>query len=1055
LETVADQSARLKEGAKGDDRHKDEIRSVLKGLAIAETDPVAQAWLRLPGSENEYGLAARAHRDDLSAPRSLDDEFREFWNQIEAVLDGILEKFEEHYLAWHAQIDLLAAKPSPVQADALFLRKRIPNNPVAFGHFFHPLSNPAWLQPLAKEGLFDEPPEPEYDEEKWTIGFWAWPQSRYLARMAKIAPLDVLKIILSIPETKNVRVHSDFSEAAKAMPADLAAQLVPSIKAWLRGGGGLLLPKRSGELMEKLAKEGQMEAALDLARSLLAIAHDPRPPASLDWEYQEIVKNNLPPLVEKAGRDALEMLCGLLEEAIEQPRSEGGKKRFDDHSRSWRSAIEEHGQNFGRSIKDYLVTAVRDAAEAVARKDARNVPDLVRFLRRKRFVIFRRLAHHILRLFPEGDPEHIEQTLMSKGMLNRAPLWHEYALLLHEFFKHLSDGDQRTVLGWIGAGPDPEKLKARHASFWGQAATEEQIGTYVKGWKRDKLALISEDLPGDWKARFEDLTKELGPAEHPEFASYRSGGWFGPGSPMEAKDLATSTVSEIVTFLGTWEPQDGWMSPSPEGLGRQLSSVVTKDPARFAEEAQKFQELDPTYVRAVVYGLEQAARENLKFNWNPVLQLCEWAAKQPHEIPDRNKDQGEADPDWGWAFKAIGSLLLLGLQSKSNAIPFELREQVRSVLEGLASNPEPTKETEAEYLRLKNDPMTMALNTERPKAISAVIAYALWAKQNLEAQSKDGKPKALWFEKMPEVQRVLDLHLDPHLDSSLAVRSAYGQGLAWLVALDESWVARNIPRIFPTAAERAELRDAAWDSFVICWNPSDILLRVLRAEYARAIERIPTEPREWKYPQAPKERLAEHILWLYGWGRIGLDDPLFIEFFAKAPDAISGHAFHQIGFAIYHETKPVPEVIERFKALWDQRLATAKATRERHAHLTELTAFGWWFSSDWLDRDWSLTKLVEVLKITGKVEVDHLAVQRLAKIAADRSTESVECLSLLVDGAKEGYEIYGWEEHARSILSSALGGTDAKAKAHAKALINRLDARGHSGFRDLLNGESQ
>jgi hypothetical protein len=39
--------------------HATEIRAILAGVAIPETDPVAQAWLRLTGSDNSYGLASR------------------------------------------------------------------------------------------------------------------------------------------------------------------------------------------------------------------------------------------------------------------------------------------------------------------------------------------------------------------------------------------------------------------------------------------------------------------------------------------------------------------------------------------------------------------------------------------------------------------------------------------------------------------------------------------------------------------------------------------------------------------------------------------------------------------------------------------------------------------------------------------------------------------------------------------------------------------------------------------------------------------------------------
>lgn len=218
LETVTGQTARLKKGARGDEQHKDEIRAILKELEISETDPVAVAWLRLPGHENEYGLASRAHRDALAAPRQLDAEFRGFWNEIEAILDKVLEKFEEHYIAWHKQFDQLAQKDSPTQSDARFLRLHCPNNIAALGDFFNRLSTPAWLQPLLAEGLFDHPPEPEHNEEEGRTRLWAWPQSKYLSRMAKAAPNEVVKIILAIPETKNSWVHLDFTDAALDMP---------------------------------------------------------------------------------------------------------------------------------------------------------------------------------------------------------------------------------------------------------------------------------------------------------------------------------------------------------------------------------------------------------------------------------------------------------------------------------------------------------------------------------------------------------------------------------------------------------------------------------------------------------------------------------------------------------------------------------------------------------------------------------------------------------------------------------------------------------------------
>ena len=91
------------------------------------------------------------------------------------------------------------------------------------------------------------------------------------------------------------------------------------------------------------------------------------------------------------------------------------------------------------------------------------------------------------------------------------------------------------------------------------------------------------------------------------------------------------------------------------------------------------------------------------------------------------------------------------------------------------------------------------------------------------------------------------------------------------------------------------------------------------------------------------------------------------------------------------------------------------------------------------------------MKLTGKVEVDHLVAKRLVKTVESKPKLTVECLSAMVEGVKEIYEILGWDKEAKTILAVALKSGDAEAKATAAALINRLDARGLSGFRELLD----
>lgn len=65
---------------------------------------------------------------------------------------------------------------------------------------------------------------------------------------------------------------------------------------------------------------------------------------------------------------------------------------------------------------------------------------------------------------------------------------------------------------------------------------------------------------------------------------------------------------------------------------------------------------------------------------------------------------------------------------------------------------------------------------------------------------------------------------------------------------------------------------------------------------------------------------------------------------------------------------------------------------------------------------------------------------------------AVQCLSHIIEGDTEGWAIYGWREEARTVLENAVKSDDGAARKAADELINRLGARGHLEFRDLLSG---
>lgn len=121
----------------------------------------------------------------------------------------------------------------------------------------------------------------------------------------------------------------------------------------------------------------------------------------------------------------------------------------------------------------------------------------------------------------------------------------------------------------------------------------------------------------------------------------------------------------------------------------------------------------------------------------------------------------------------------------------------------------------------------------------------------------------------------------------------------------------------------------------------------------------------------------------------------------------------------------------------------------------ELAEFGGWFASGRFDLTWSMAQLLEVLRLVGKAEPDHLIVERLAEVSDIMPGQAVEALRLLVEGDREGWLLLGYHGHARTILTNAIQGSVQEAREDAIAFINWLAARGVREFLDLVPREER
>lgn len=1044
-------------------KHRAEITSILNALEFAPDDPVSTSWLDLVDRE-QYGLHKLAHRDSLRAPRRMNKDFEQFWNRILNVLDAVTSKIEDRFLHWLPRLDQLVAKEHPTQEDATFVLNQVPNNNVTLGHFFDQLSNPEWIDPLHQEGFFQDPPPAEREGDY--IRFPPWPESRYLAKVAGSAADRVLEIALALPDTDNVRVFEDLTDAALQMPAETAAQMVPKVKEWARSSFHLVLPDKLGRLISHLALGGQAKEALDLASVALEVVPDPRYGAPEtedagilsrspepkghfdDWDYGRILEC-LPALVDADGLGTLDLVTALLAKAIDLSLRDGGEDQRD-LSYVWRPAIEDHDQNMPHGVKHLLADAVRDVAVLVASRDEASLRSVIRSLEDQRYSTFKRIALHVLRVVPSAPRDLLAERITNEDSVDDSSIHHEFWLLTRDRLGDLDEQDQTQVFDLIDRGPDRSTLKADLAKWEGESVSDEDVERYVDNWKLRRLTIMEGTLPPSLAESLNTLRQDRDSPEHPEFLSYMGELKTGPNSPVDDAYLRGLDTDKLIEFLKEWKPTGDWMGPSPEGLGRHLESIVSQDPERFAQDAERFRDLDPTYVRGLISGLEHAHKEHKPFPWEGVLALCQWVVDQPRELPGRRGEYVDLDPGWVWTRKSIASLLSEGFGAGAAEIPFALRKEAWSVLLPITNDEDPTPEHEARYGGDNMDPSTLSINSTRGEAMHAVVRYGLWVHRHLKASGKDEAD--LGLDEMPELREVLDAHLDPDRDPSLAIRSVYGQWFPWLILIDRHWAQERAGTVFPRDESLAELRDAAWGAYIWRCRPYDSSFEVLSSQYADAIDRIASREKAERDRMDPDENLAEHVMTYFWQGKLDLEDPenLLGRFYVTAPPELRAHALEFVGRSIRNAGEDVEgELLDRVMRLWEWRLVEA-AKADPNARRTELAAYGWWFGAQSFPEDWAIAQLERALSVGGEIEAEHLVAERLAAIAEKHPRSAMTCMRRMAEADKEGWGIIGWRDELRAAISTALASGEVEARNEAEGLVNYLGARGHLEFRDLL-----
>lgn len=951
-------------------------------------------------------------------------------------------------------------KPETVQKVKNTIKRRSD-----YEYFFNQLKSAVWVKPLFDAGFFSAPEKPIHEGNY--VRFPFWPESRYLTRMAALAPEIVVEVALQIPDTENVRVHEDLADIALSVPQELSIKFLPKIEKWLESPYQLILPEKLGKLISYLVKGGKIKEALELTRILLAVQSDPKdeekialgksksftfppePRPRFDkWDYEQILKKNIPDLIKAEGKATLELFCELLSTAIKLSRRDKTEEGTEDYSFVWRSAIEEHEQNYGHGLDELLLTEVRDIAEQIIKTEVVSLPEIIKFLEGQKWNVFHRIALHLLRVFPQNVSELIREHLTNEKYFDEA-YRHEYALLARDHFATLSNEDKDNIFKWAAETADSNTLKEFYKQRMNREPTEDEIKAYQKSGMVRRLAIFRHALPQEWKQKYDELVAELGEPAFPEFVTYHTTAFSPEMEPSDIiEKLTAMTVEKIADFLKTWKPK-GKVVPSPLGIEAFLRNMASKSPQRFARWAGSFKEVHSTLIDGLMMGLYQGIKNKQVIEWGPVLDLCEWAVKQPREINNPEGSHKDLDTHWGGAWQGIARLLTAGFENGPTEIPVEFRKRVWDILEPITDDPNPTQEYEKEYgtsLR----PADVSINTTRGEAMQAVVQYALWVRRHLEKLPDSKKRIAHGFKEMPEVQKVLDAHLDVKKDPSLAIRAVYGQWFPWLVLMDKKWAKANVKKIFPSDDALKEFRDAAWYTYLAFCKPYDIVFEILQGIYMGSVVNMNETSATKYYHENVNLRLAEHLVEFYWRGKFKIKDSMLKLFFALKGDELQSHVIAYVGQSLHDAPVAVSEkIIKRLKTLWNF------VNNQGGYPENVLAQFGWWFASGKFADVWSLKQLEKVLVKTGKLEPMHIVLERLAELATMNPRQVIKCLALIEKKNKENLDFRSCRDEARKVLETVLQGKDAVAKKNAIDIVHRFGARGWWEFRELITEKQE
>jgi hypothetical protein len=903
--------------------------------------------------------------------------------------------------------------------------------PGANAYFFDKLANPAWVTPLYERGFFKRPPPPDRSRNDGTVSFPDWPELRYLHRMVTLAPEVVGNIAVLIPNTENSRVRELQVQIGRHLNCDHSCKLTERAVDWLDDG---IMLRHFGEpfaqFIVHLTDLGELKHAIRLAKRLFASEERNGAPvrAQLDeWHYERYLKLCLPAMREHAGLETLALFRDLLLDATREPQS----GQLDDYSYIWRRDLLRSNHTV-KQIPDILIDALRDTALELSQRAGVGFHAVRKTLVVRNRLILTRVVVFVAAQVCDPNDSFVLETLLDTRLLDRLTCRGEYTLLLHAVYPKLPGPAQEQMLAAMSANPlqtiPPERQQELGA---------EQCAHLIDVVMRNRLSAFGDTLPPQLLPRRTQLI-----AEHGEIQTSASTAvWHGPTSPVSADALGAMSVAELEGYLRTWVPTQGFGAPSREGVARDLQQLAKNRAADWSKDARNFIGLNPTYVRGIILGLNDACTAKVSIDWPAVLGLLRWVMNQPRAIiTDHNAfDEGE-DPDWSWTRQTIARLLTSALTTPEAGLEWSAREAIWPVIHELLQDPDPPIDADPFEDR---DPLTASINSVRGVAAHALFRFAWW----ISNHQPPPPGVTLSFERMPEVKIGVERVL---ADPSPAVRSVLGDWLRTLFYFDPAWTVAHIDTIFLETPELNPYWLATWRAFAEYDQPYDPAFSMLLRKYAFAVGRLPDFPEEERKKMG-ETGLGQHLASYY-WRGIGGEETreLLLRYFDFCTPTAAAHVLWSLGRGLDGPEPISPQTIAALARLWsDLHIQSSRWGELKRSEVYR--QFGSWFMSGRFDEQWALRELKHAMEFgAGILDVEGV-LARLATLCVDHPRQVADILEPLLKDDRQLWQPLLWQTQVEAVLRALLNSPDAVARSHAAGIADQSVQNGGLFARDLLS----